>query len=481
MDSMEESVFYISQGKADDKHSQESFALATSSRTSQQHASFRNADSPRNGAVLTGMGPGERLFAALKDKALLSVYTWGKESADQKMPMPEQLSCLTLAHQPQAPAAHKLPSYRVPWLLAAGSRSGKLYIWELASGSLVCVRESHYQEVSCVKFSACGTYLITAGLDARVLVWRTQDLIAYNNDDNYVAKPYYSITDNTLAVLALEISQLANANDLKLYTASHDGTLRVYDLASRSIVSTFVLLHSIECLALDPAYRAIYVGLANGTIRVIPLYRVNKNTKVLESVGGNKRIITVEDDMELRETFVHHQGAAVVAIAVSFDGMSVVSGDAMGRVFVSDVVTKQTLKSFNPCSGPISYIQVAATTQDLNEHAAGTKNKKHRLIPQLKRQLMLSDPSEHVVHVEIPELLEEEAGFDAWLDAVAEEELEFRNLSMIASEVKQVPTNKSDNASAAQEKLDKVSQAYTELRLKYEELVNEHNKLVNER
>ena len=151
---MDEVVFYIAQGNPADKHSQESYGYVTSIHSSKQYASYRQADSHINGTAITGIGPGERIFTAVPNKALINVYSWGKESVDQRIPIPEALTCITLINHPNGSnnnsdnddnQLYKLPNYRVPWLLAGGSKSGKLYIWELSSGNLLCVRDAHYQ------------------------------------------------------------------------------------------------------------------------------------------------------------------------------------------------------------------------------------------------------------------------------------------------------------------------------------------------
>ncbi|ODV78773.1 putative WD-repeat protein [Suhomyces tanzawaensis NRRL Y-17324] len=487
---MDESVFYIAEGAPGDKHSQESFAAAASSHSSQQHASFRQADAPLNGAVLTGTGQGERLIAASKGKALLTVWSWGKEGSDQKIPVPEEMKCLASCGQPdlgQTSSSHTVPSFRVPWLLAAGSKSGKLYVWELASGNLLCVKDAHYQEIATIEFSRCGTYLVTAGHDARCMVWKTLDLISAYTKDEHATKPYYSITDNTLPVMTVQLSLAGLANDLRLYTGSRDGTVRIYDVATRTLVTTFVLNHPVESLAVDPASRAIYAGLNNGLVRTIELYKVQNS--VLEPVGGNKKIVTVDHDPELKHTFVHHQqrmagGAdapvAVTQVKMSFDATNIISGDSLGRVFASNVVTRQVVKAFAPCNSPISRIYVdTCPVESVNASLGSTKNdKKHRLIPQLKRVLVSNDPIEHLLYLEIPNGEDEDEDFEAWLAKKSEEELEFRNLSTINTTVKEVP--RAGEVGELQEKLEKVAQAYEELRGKHAELIEEHTKLLSE-
>lgn len=463
---MDEAVFYIPQGIPSDKHSQESVASVSSIQTSHHFASFRNADCPKNGAVLTGMGPGERLFIAGTNKALITSYSWGKEGAEQRFPVPENMSCLGLAHHPLPKSQDAKPWYRVPWLLASGLKLGKLYIWEICSGNLLCVKEAHYQEVSVIKFSRCGTFVITGGLDSRVMVWKVADLIG---PELALAKPYMSIVDHSLAITDVEILDLPILSDLRLYTASRDGTLRVYDLATKTLLTTFVFALPLECIARDPAGRALYAGLSDGSIRQVQLYVVNQFTHVLEAVGGHGKIVTVEADTTGALSFVYHQdenNAFPVSLAISLDGMFVISGDSAGRVYVSDTVTKQVVKLFTPCKLGISYLDVQIhSLETLNGESAF--DKKHRLLPALKRVLVSTDPLEHLVTMQIPDVERTDEDFEEWLQKKAQEEFELQSSG---------PVGVSASETELGEKLQKVSDAYTQLKTMYEDLLAEHNK-----
>lgn len=495
---MDEIVFYIGQGDPTDKHSQESYGYVTSIHSSKQYASFRQADSHINGTAITGIGLGERIFCGVPNKALINVYSWGKESIDQRIPVPEELTCMTIINHPKTEDddIHAVPNYRVPWLLVGGSKSGKLYIWELNSGNLLCVKDAHYQGVTVVKSSKCGTFLITGGEDARCIVWTLNELISIYDKSDHVIKPYWQITDNTLPITDLILNDVNILNDLKLYTTSKDNTVRIYDIMTKSLLTTFILPESVECITKDPSNRAIYVGLANGLIRTIPLYQINPHTSVLESIGGMNKIITIDQDPNLKNTFVPHQQQQagttdgkpilVTKLEISLDGTNIISGDSQGRVFVSDTVTKQVVKSFNPCNSSISFISVDTIPNGFDLSSATTvktnKDKKHRMIPNFKRVLASVNPEDHQLVLDIPGKIQsdENDNFESWLNNKQLEELEFKNLSGINSTVKLVNNNTTiSNNNELEEKLQKVSQAYTELRTKHEELIKEHAKLLD--
>lgn len=475
---MEEVVFYIAEGSANDKHSVESLATVAPLHSSKQFVSFRQADCTQNGASLTGIGPGERLFACSKSKALINVYSWGKEGVDQRIPIPEPLTCITSAKQLGNGTG------KLPWLVAGGSKSGKIYLWEVASGNLLAVKEAHYQPITVLKFSSCGTYLVSGSEDTRCLIWRTLDLLSiYNSSLSHESvKPYAAFHDHSLPVTDLLVLPSGLINDLKLYTVSLDNTLRIYDITTKKLLTTFVLPYGIECLTMDPASRAIYVGMSNGLIRTIPLYTITNST--LESVGGNNKIITVDNDVELKYLFVHHQQKAVkkknepeidpetpikvTQLTISLDGTNLISGDSVGRVFVSDTVTRQVVKNFNLLNSAISQVQTFVVGEELGE------NEKNRLLlPQFKRILASSEAKEHFINVELVPASEETDDFDSWLNEKAEEELQFKNISQINSSVVVAQGN-------VEEKFTKLASAYNELKAKHEELYDEHMKLLNE-
>lgn len=455
---MDEVVFYVTAGDPADKHSQESLGSVASIHTSKHYTSFRNADCPRYGAALTGIGSHHRVFVAAPGKSLLNCYSWGKEGVDQRFPVPEEMSCLAIAQHPvSSPDQQQLetPDYQVPWLLAAGAKSGRIYIWELASGNLVCVREAHYQQVGVLKFSKCGTFLVSGGDDSRVMVWRTMDLVG---PEPAQARAHAVFTHHTLAVTDIAIAESGSAADIQVLSASKDGTVRSYHVLSKQLLSTFVFSHPVECLARDPAGRALYVGLANGDIRAVPMYEVNAHSHVLEAVGGAGRIVTVQEDPELRQTFVQHSDGSVPSlIAVSMDGMCIVLADRAGQVYVADVVTRQVCRLYSPCKSAIAYLEVGVVPSQALEPAAF--DKKHRLLPALKRILVAESTTDRTVTVQVAGLKERETEFDSWLEQKRNEAISFETPAA------------ADTVMA--EKLDRVSEAYSKLRTMYEELASQ--------
>jgi pre-rRNA-processing protein IPI3 len=355
-------------------------------------ASFKQTSSPSHGICATQ----SHIFAAQSQKALLYVYSYLKEGIDQKIVVPERLSCIQVS-----PCG--------TWL-AAGGLSGRLLIWELCSGRLVFGRDTHYQEITCMEFTRDSAYLFTGSKDARVFGWHMLDLISLASHPEE-ARPVISWSDHSLAVTSLCIGYGAS-NEAFVFTGSLDGTVRCWDISRRELHTTFVLSDRVTALAVDPIERAIYAGLANGDIRVVQLYDINPASGYLEAVGGAKRIITVKADSD--RTLQKHE-TAISALVVSFDGNVLVSGDSSGEVLSWDLPSRQVVRKLKSHRGSISSIQIVCRPKDTLvvpsqakiKGGAGVKQKPlsdHQPIPQLKRTLDPEGQHDHDIWIKIKEV-----------------------------------------------------------------------------
>jgi pre-rRNA-processing protein IPI3 len=483
---MEEIVFYSSEGVPDDKQGSLSLAVATTLHSQTQTLAFRQASCYNNGSAITGNKQGDRIFVAAKGKALINVYTWGKESPDQRIPVPEQLTCLTLCPNVTDPSSDefldfedeqdKLPKFRLPYLLIGGGISGRLYVWELNSGLLLNVKEAHYQMPTVMKVTSDGSYLVTAGRDSRVIIWKISDLVQLHKDNEVVIKPVQVISDHTLEVTDLFLNNNIHT-DTKLYTVSRDSTIRIYSLTTFQLLTTFVINGQIESLVVDQADRALYVGLQDGNIRQINLYEPNKATNVLEAQGGYGKTLTLQPDHELKQTITYHEGHAVTQLELSLDGSQLISGDSKGRVAVIDLVSKQVVRELKEVNGSITNLTIMNTFQSSEDQNI---EKNSRAIPQFKRVITSGEPKEQDILFQTGEAEDAKLfDVDQYLERVSSEALFFENFTNVNSEVilRDSDDGKDQKIKELEDKVGKVTKAYTDIRAMYEELYAQHTKL----
>lgn len=413
---------------------------------------LRNAGCSRGGAVLVE----NRVLVSCTDRALLHVYSLGRDSPEQKMPLPEIVVCLC----------------QVGGFLVGAGASGKLYSWELSSGLLLSVRDAHYQRPSMVAASACGQYVVSCGADSRVVVWSLGALVGFSSDDAK-PKPAHVFSDNTLEVTDLCITNSV-IQDAKLYTSSRDGTVRVYNLVSGTLLTTFVLEEPVLSLAVDVAERSIYCGLASGTVRQIDLYVVSELGYV-ESLLGYGKVVTIggvkenvsqtANDADQAQFSAH--AAEVCGLQVLLDGSLLVSSDVGGRVLVSDISSKQVVKELKQMESCSTLILVPDFADKVIE--------KVRTLPVLKRVVCSGELKEKdVLHrVNITQEDDHSTLFDIseYLGRVSSEQLEFSTFSKVDSKVTTVASGPASN-SELEAKLQKTTAAYLELKKMYQDLYN---------
>lgn len=341
--------------------------------TGSQISSFKQSSSPKHGLQVTQC----HIFANQSQKSLLHIYSHDKEGVEQKIVLPEKLSCIQI-------------SPNGTWL-AGGGFSGRLLLWELKSGNLLYARSTHYQEITCIEFTQDESCIITGSKDSRVQVWNIVDLVDLMMLSDEV-KPMVTWSHHTLEVTGLYVGY-GNSYDCRVFTSSADSTIRSYDLRTKSLLTTYSLPEPVVALTVDPLERVIYAGLASGKIRMLSLYEAGQSGHI-EVQGGAQRIVTVPAESD---AFLRQHEAAITCMKVSLDGNILVSGDANGHIFSWDVLTKQVLRKFRPHRGSISGISVISRLKPL----ANEPKKQIVHIPVLKRVLEPLEATQHNLWMQI--------------------------------------------------------------------------------
>ncbi|KAK9368687.1 WD40-repeat-containing domain protein [Lipomyces kononenkoae] len=390
-------------------------------RTFKQNGSFCNRTAVIDASILS----------AQSDRPIINSYSITKEAPMQKLILQEKLSCMVASHSRK--------------LLAAGTHTGKLIVWELGSGACLIYKDIHFGSISCLVFSQDDSVLFSAGSDARIYSWRTAELC--NAHLNYMdVQPLESANQHSLEVTGL-FCGLGGILDSRLYSISLDGSCRVWNASDLRLQTTYVFKEALLSIVVDPAERAIYAGTDDGVIYHVDLYRQSREGAGLEYTGGLQRVVEVSTESSVK--FTQHTGK-VLSLDLSFDSTLLVSGSEDGTVIVWDIATHQVLKKIKPGRGAVYLAKVLEKLP--SEHYIRHES--------LRFSYDASYASSHDVWLDIPESGESHVAYSiSNVEHFGPEAITVANAGEAISAIDQGSNEKED----LRAKVEKLSAAYNAL------------------
>ncbi|GAA5825368.1 hypothetical protein JCM10212_004092 [Sporobolomyces blumeae] len=212
-------------------------ALSSSSSSTRKSVAWVNASN--------GQGP---LLVALAGKdGRQTVLAWSveRETPIQRLVPPVRLNCLETS-----PDGH---------YLAGGTLDGRVFLWEISTGTLVATLDAHYRAISCLAFTHDGAALVTASEDAGVSVWSMGKILT--STPLSPATPFSTLSDHTLSITSVVVGTGAFPRS-RIFTSSLDGTVKVWDISTTpsTLLTTFQFANPVEHLDVDPLERFLFVS-----------------------------------------------------------------------------------------------------------------------------------------------------------------------------------------------------------------------------
>ncbi|EGN96624.1 hypothetical protein SERLA73DRAFT_184727 [Serpula lacrymans var. lacrymans S7.3] len=308
-------------------------------------------------------GQGGFIMAAQPDKSILNVYNFQKDQIALKIVLPEKLTCIALDCRGD--------------YCAGGTSQGRIYLWEVASGILYNSWDAHYQKVNVLRFTHDGAGLVSGSEDSGVSVWSVSRLV----DDSLQTElpaPFCTLSDHTLPVTDI-ICGVGAFPSCRILTASVDHTVKLWDLSSRALLTTFHFPKPVTCLSWDVTERLFFAASPDGSIHQANLFRQradNIGGQVVEAVGGggvNDVIRIGDEDEHVRRKRLISVGQPVTALAISLTSSLLLVGTSTGLVYVYDIASHQLLRTISTHKGSsISYITSMFKPPDLIGHISLT-------------------------------------------------------------------------------------------------------------
>lgn len=135
-------------------------------------------------------------------------------------------------------------------------------------------------------------------------------------------------------------------------SASKDNTCIVWNYHTGDLLRTFLLPSTPLCLALDPCDRAFYVGFEDGSIQLVDFFQPNSTLNPLYDTSLQSTPVQISATSWSAPNDV----GEVHCIAVSYDGTSLVTGHATGKVIRWDTGRRDFSAELVDLSAPVTNI-----------------------------------------------------------------------------------------------------------------------------
>lgn len=198
-------------------------------------------------------GTGGLVFQLENNKATLNVFSWQRDHPLQRIILPSKLSCIACSSNGE--------------LVAGGSFDGRIFLWQIATGDLLASFDAHYRSITVIKWTPDGASLVTGSEDSRILVWSLAGLLAPHDQTSssitsseHNPTPYCSLADHNLAITDLHISGGRFPHQTTILSSSADASVKLWDLRTRSLLSTFIFEQPIHRVALDCTERFFFAA-----------------------------------------------------------------------------------------------------------------------------------------------------------------------------------------------------------------------------
>ncbi|KAJ5192472.1 hypothetical protein N7449_008614 [Penicillium cf. viridicatum] len=292
------------------------------------------------------------IFTAQADKAVIHVYNRDKGNQEGVVPFPERIRSIAVA------------GGKYGDVLVLGTEGGRLIVWETCTGRQVATTASHLQPVTSLVVDPTSNFILSGSADASVHVWSLPGILSFSKPALSATRqptnsPIRTFSNHRAGITSLAVGHSNGRHNIVVSTAK-DNTAIAWDYHTGRTLRTFLLPLSATSVALDPVDRAFYVGYEDGSVQSVDFYRSQSQWRI----GGSS---------PSAET------GSVKTISLTYDGTTLLSGHANGKVLSWNVARRKYTTSVADYTHPITNL-VMLPPGGIPHPSSDLKRKAHTIV-----------------------------------------------------------------------------------------------------
>lgn len=226
-------------------------------------------------------------------------------------------------------------------------------------------------------------HILSGSDDSNINVWSRARLLEL--DAPAELEPELVLSNHRGSVTDLVATPGSNPETSICVSASKDKTCIVWNYRTGHVLRTLLFPAAVACLSLDPFARALYVAVENRAVYLVEMF----GDKAL--LGGSAPeppsiVVQVQEPHAVAEEGT----GATLCMAHSFDGSSVLTGHACGRILRWNAAPNAPpvqLTNLNSAVTNLTFVPLLSTEKQLRTHAVVKPNqamKQHIFTTQLQ-------------------------------------------------------------------------------------------------